>query len=69
MYLILRFFIYDGLDFAPIPIREQDMPGIEPGPLVWHTSTLTTKLQEVSQNSMAFISFYECHYIKVHDSR
>ena len=26
---------------------EPDMPKIEPGPLGWHTSTLTTELQEV----------------------
>jgi hypothetical protein len=27
---------------------EQDMPGIEPGPLGWYTSALTTGLQEVA---------------------
>ena len=26
---------------------EQDMPGIKPGPLGWHTSALITELQEV----------------------
>ena len=30
---------------------EQDMPGIEPGPLGWHTSTLTTELQQVRQGN------------------
>ena len=28
---------------------ERDMPGIEPGPLGWDTSALTTRLQEVRQ--------------------
>ena len=26
---------------------ERDMPGIEPGPLDWHTRALTNELQEV----------------------
>ena len=26
---------------------EQDMPGIEPGPLGWHTSALNIKLQDI----------------------
>ena len=29
---------------------EQDMPGIEPGPLGWYTTALTTRLQEVRLN-------------------
>ena len=28
---------------------KRDMPGIEPGPLGWHNSALTTELQEVRQ--------------------
>ena len=32
-----------------IAFSERDMPGIEPGPLGWHTSTLTNELQEVRQ--------------------
>ena len=28
---------------------ERDKPGIEPGPLGWHTSALTNELQEVRQ--------------------
>jgi hypothetical protein len=32
-----------------IAVSEQDMPGIEPGPLYWHTSALTNEIQEVSQ--------------------
>ena len=31
-----------------IAVSERDMPGIEPGPLGWHTSALTNELQEVS---------------------
>ena len=30
-----------------IAISEQDMPGIERGPLGWHTSALTNELQEI----------------------
>ena len=30
---------------------EQDMSGMEPGPLGWHTSTLITELQEVRYNT------------------
>ena len=30
-----------------IAVSERDMPGFEPGPLAWHTSTLTNELQEV----------------------
>ena len=30
-----------------IAVSERDMPGIEPGPLGWHTSALTNELQEV----------------------
>ena len=30
-----------------ISVSERDMPGIEPGPLGWHTSALTNELQEV----------------------
>ena len=32
-----------------IAVSERDMPGIEPGPLGWHTSALTNELQEVRQ--------------------
>ena len=32
-----------------IAVFERDMPGIEPGSLGWHTSALTTGLQEVRQ--------------------
>ena len=32
-----------------IHVSERDMPEIEPGPLGWHTSTLTNELQEVRQ--------------------
>ena len=28
-----------------ISVSERDMPGIEPGPLGWHTSTLTNEVQ------------------------
>ena len=28
-------------------VSERDMPGIEPGPLGWQTSTLTNELQEI----------------------
>ena len=28
-----------------IAVNKRDMPGIEPGVLVWHTSALTNKLQ------------------------
>ena len=30
-----------------IAVSEQDMPVIEPGPLGWHNSALTNKLQEI----------------------
>ena len=30
-----------------IAVSERDMPGIEPGPLGWHTSALTNELQDV----------------------
>ena len=30
-----------------IAVSERDMPGVEPGPLGWHTSTLTNELQDV----------------------
>ena len=33
---------------------KQDMPGIEPGPLGWYTSKITTGLQEVTGS----LSFY-----------
>ena len=33
---------------------EWDMQGIEPGPLGWHTSTLTTELQELGWNNVAY---------------
>jgi hypothetical protein len=29
-----------------IAVPEQDMPGIEPGPLSWHANPLTNELQE-----------------------
>ena len=32
-----------------IAVSEQDMPGIKPGPVGWHTSALTNKLREVRQ--------------------
>ena len=32
-----------------IALHERDMPGIEPGPLGWHTNALTNELQEVRQ--------------------
>ena len=32
-----------------ISVSERDMPGIEPGPLGWHTSALTNELKEVRQ--------------------
>ena len=32
-----------------IAVSERDMPRIEPGPLGWYTSALTTGLQEVRQ--------------------
>ena len=31
-----------------IAVSEQNMTGIEPGPLGWHTRALSNKLQEVS---------------------
>ena len=31
-----------------IAVSEQDMPGIEPGPLGWHTNALTTELHKFS---------------------
>ena len=34
-----------------IAVSERDMPGIEPGPLGWHTSALTNELQEVRQKN------------------
>ena len=34
-------------DLLVIADYERDMPGIEHGPLGWHTSALTTELQEV----------------------
>ena len=37
---------------------EQDMPGIEPWPLDWYTSALTTELQEERQ--------YQCHWLLCH---
>ena len=30
-----------------IAVSERDMPGVEPGPLGWHTSSLTNELKEV----------------------
>ena len=42
----------DGSSMIGFPLviadSEQDMPGIKPGPLGWHTRALTTELQEVS---------------------
>ena len=36
------------IGFRPvIAFSEQDMPGIEPGPVSWHTSALTNELQKV----------------------
>ena len=32
-----------------IAVSELEMPGIKPVPLGWHTSALTTELQEVRQ--------------------
>ena len=32
-----------------IAVSERDMPGIEPGPLGWHTSALINELHEVRQ--------------------
>ena len=37
---------------------EQDMPGIEPGPLGWDTSALTTELQEVIFPGVLLCGFY-----------
>ena len=32
-----------------IAVFERNLPGIEPGPLGWYTSAITTRLQEVRQ--------------------
>ena len=49
----------DGSSMIGFPLviagSERDMPGIEPGPLGWQTSTLTTELQEV--RSAIFLSW------------
>ena len=46
----------DGSSMIGFPLviadSERDIPGIEPGPLGWYTSALTTGLQEV------FVSYY-----------
>ena len=39
-----------------IAVSERDMPGIEPGPLGWHTSALTNKLQEVRLKIILWMS-------------
>ena len=39
-----------------IDVSERHMPGIEPGPLDWHTSALTNELQEVRSIDPSYCS-------------
>ena len=50
----------DGSSIIEFPLvkadSEQDMPGIKPGPLGWHTSALNSKLQEIKEEYDFFLS-------------
>ena len=39
---------------------KQEMPGIQPGPLGWHTRNLSTKLQEVRHGIHLKLEFIIC---------
>ena len=45
-----------------IAYSERDMPRIEPGPLGWYTSTLTTGLQEVRLQEQYAVLFFNFMY-------
>jgi hypothetical protein len=46
-------------------VSEWDMPGIEPGPLGWHTSALTNELEEVDLMKVTFGLRKHCNFFHV----
>ena len=64
--LIVSSAVVGGSSIIRFPVSERDMPGIEHGPLGWHTHALTNELQEiVLQTKLSQAGWVECGWVEV----
>ena len=57
---------FEASSYLAVAGSERDMPGIEPGPLGWHTSALTTELKGVLVLNSRPLDFGISGYVPKH---